>query len=121
MENIGKTPDTVRGTVHGPGYCRDDGIYADYTISSRKFAEDLHLFAVDWEPGQIRWYVDDSLYHVLTPENVPGKWVFDHPFFILLNVAVGGFWPGYPDESTSFPQFMVVDYVRVYSKEGVSK
>lgn len=121
MENIGKTPDTVRGTLHGPGYCRDDGIWADFTLSTQKFADDFHLFAVEWEERQIRWYVDNGLYHFLTAEDVPGKWVFDYPFFILLNVAVGGHWPGYPDETTQFPQHMYVDYVRVYSKEGASK
>jgi beta-glucanase (GH16 family) len=119
MENIGSRPDTVRGTIHGPGYCRDDGIWADYTLNGQKFADDFHLFAVEWEPNQIRWYVDNILYNTLTVENVPGKWVFGHPFFILLNVAVGGYWPGYPDETTIFPQFMAVDYVRVYSKEVI--
>jgi beta-glucanase (GH16 family) len=117
MENIGSRPDTVRGTIHGPGYCRDDGIYADFTLPDGKFADDFHEFALDWEPGRLRWYVDGNEYHTLTPGDVPGRWVFDHPFFILLNVAVGGFWPGYPDETTNMPQFMVVDYVRVYSKE----
>ena len=64
----------------------------------------------------MRWYVDGNEYHTLTTGDVPGKWVFDHPFFLILNVAVGGFWPGYPDETTQFPQVMAVDYVRVYSK-----
>jgi len=114
MENIGKRPDTVRGTIHGPGYFRDDSIGADYTLPGQKFADDFHLFAVEWESGEIRWYVDYSHYNTLTACDVSGKWVFDQPFFILLNVAVGGRWPGYPDETTIFPQFMYVDYVRVY-------
>ncbi len=71
---------------------------------------------LDWEPGRLRWYVDGTKYHTLTPGDVPGEWVFDHPFFIILNVAVGGFWPGYPDETTTLPQFMYVDYVRVYTQ-----
>lgn len=115
MENIGKLPDTVRGTLHGPGYFRDDGIWADYTLADQRFADDFHIFAVEWEPGGIRWYVDNTHYNTITPQDVPGKWVFDHPFFIILNVAVGGSWPGYPDETTQFPQYMLVDYVRVYS------
>lgn len=119
MENIGKTPDTVRGTIHGPGYCRDDGIFADCTITGQRYADDFHLFAVNWEPGQISWFVDNKRYNTLTPESVPGKWVFDHPYFIILNVAVGGYWPGYPDATTRFPQHMYVDYVRVYSKGGI--
>jgi len=114
MENIGKRPDTVRGTIHGPGYFRDASIGADFTLPGQKFADDFHLFAVEWEPGQIRWYVDDSHYNTLTASDVPGNWVFDHPFYLLLNVAVGGHWPGHPDQTTIFPQFMYVDYVRVY-------
>lgn len=117
MENIGKNPGTIRGTLHGPGYYRDEGIWADYTLFGQTFAESFHLFSIEWEHDQIRWYVDDRLYNTLTVEDVPGKWVFDHPFFILLNVAVGGYWPGYPDETTIFPQFMLVDYVRVYSDQ----
>lgn len=116
MENIGKHPDRVRGTLHGPGYFRDDGIFSDFFLDDQLFADDFHVFALEWEPGQLRWYVDNQLFHRLTPDDVPGKWVFDHSFFILLNVAVGGFWPGYPDKTTRFPQFMHVDYVRVYTK-----
>lgn len=115
MENIGKAPDTVRGTVHGPGYFRDDGIWADCTLPGQKISDDFHVFAVEWEPSRISWHVDDIHYSTLTPEDIPGKWVFDHRFFIILNVAVGGYWPGYPDATTQFPQYMVVDYVRVYS------
>ena len=118
MENIGRTPNTVRGTIHGPGYFRDDSIGEDFTRSGEKFADDFHQYAVEWEPGQIRWYVDGINYSTLTPDDVPGRWIFDHPFYILLNVAVGGHWPGYPDETTTFPQFMYVDYVRVYSRRS---
>jgi beta-glucanase (GH16 family) len=121
MENIGKMPAAVRGTLHGPGYCRDDGIYADYTLAAGRFADDFHIYTLDWEPGRLRWYVDGNEYHTLTPDDVPGRWVFDHPFFILLNVAVGGFWPGYPDETTIMPQLMYVDYVRVYTTDSSSK
>jgi beta-glucanase (GH16 family) len=120
MENIGKLPDTVRGTLHGPSCFRDDGIWADYILNGQRFADDFHVFAVEWEPGGIRWFVDNIHYSTITPQDVPGKWVFDHPFFIILNVAVGGFWPGYPDATTQFPQYMLVDYVRVYSQGGYS-
>ena len=60
------------------------------------------------------------MYFKLTPTAVPGDWVFDHPFFLLLNVAVGGEWPGYPDDTTTFPQTMKVDYVRIYESTAVS-
>ena len=116
MENVGRTPDTIRGTIHGPGYSGDDGVWADYMLAEGRFADDYHIFAIEWEPGQIRWYVDGDLFKTRTPEDVPGPWVFDHPFFLILNLAVGGYWPGYPDDTTVFPQFMLVDYVRVYQR-----
>jgi beta-glucanase (GH16 family) len=119
MENIGKEPSTVHGTIHGPGYSGDKGPSAAFSLPGRRrFAHDFHLFAVEWEPQQIRFYVDDALYATRTPGDLPAgaKWVYDHPFFILLNVAVGGNWPGPPDSTTRFPQKMLVDYVRVYQR-----
>jgi beta-glucanase (GH16 family) len=118
MEYIGKKPDTVRGTIHGPIYFRDDSVGADFTLPGYQFSDNFHLYAIEWEPEELRWYVDENHYNTLTPADLPGPWVFDHPFFILLNLAVGGHWPGYPDETTVFPQFMYVDYVRVYEKGG---
>jgi beta-glucanase (GH16 family) len=114
MENIGSRLDTVRGTIHGPGYCRDDSVGADFTLKGHVFSNDFHIYAIEWDSEKIDWYVDDTKYLTLTKEDVPGKWVFDHPFYILLNFAVGGFWPGYPDETTVFPQSMLIDFVRVY-------
>jgi beta-glucanase (GH16 family) len=120
MENIGKEPSIVHGTIHGPGYSGGDGVGAAYTLSNgQKFSDDFHTFAVEWEPNVLRWYVDGLLYKTITPNDskIAGKpWVFDHPFFIILNVAVGGGWPGNPDTSTVFPQQMLVDYVRVYQR-----
>jgi beta-glucanase (GH16 family) len=116
MEHIGKKPDTVRGTLHGPGFFRDDSLGADFTWPGQKIADDFHLYALEWEPGEIHWFIDDIHYLTLTANDMPGGWVFDHPFYILLNVAVGGHWPGYPDETTIFPQCMFVDFVRVYSQ-----
>jgi beta-glucanase (GH16 family) len=76
------------------------------------------VYAVEWEPDAIRFYLDNQLYETHTPADVPAgsTWVYDHPFFMLLNVAVGGGWPGSPDGSTVFPQTMKVDYVRVYKR-----
>lgn len=117
LENIGKEPGMIHGTVHGPGYSGARGVGASYSLpDGRPFADDFHVFAVEWEPEEIRWYVDDVLFNTLTPDDLPGEWVFNHPFFILMNVAVGGHWPGYPDDTTSFPQRMIVDYVRVYER-----
>jgi len=119
MENIGKEPAMVHGTIHGPGYSGDKGISAPYSLPpDQHFANDFHLYAVEWEPKAIRFYVDDHLYATRTPADLPKgtKWVYAHPFFLLMNVAVGGGWPGNPDATTVFPQTMLVDYVRVYSK-----
>ena len=119
MENIGKEPDKMHGTIHGPGYSGSEGLGGSYTLPSGKFADNFHIFALEWEPSAIRFYADGNLYETRTPADLPaGKtWVFDHPFFILLNVAVGGGWPGNPDRTTVFPQRMVVDYVKVYARK----
>jgi beta-glucuronidase len=120
MENIGKEPGTVHGTIHGPGYSGSKGISTPLTLEAgRKFADDFHVYAVEWEPNVIRWYVDDRLYKTVTPADLPAgtRWVYDHPFYLLLNLAVGGDWPGSPDGTTAFPQSMLVDYVRVYERE----
>jgi beta-glucanase (GH16 family) len=116
MENIGREPSTVHGTIHGPGYSGAAGIGSAYNLPAGVFADDFHVFAIEWEPGAIRWYVDGNLYQTRTETDLHAgaAWVFDHPFFILLNVAVGGSWPGNPDSTTVFPQRMYVDYVRVY-------
>jgi len=117
MENIGKEPALVHGTIHGPGYSGDKGPGASFGLPGDvRFADDFHLYAVEWGPKFIRFYVDEHLYATRTPADLPkgAKWVYDHPFFMLLNVAVGGGWPGNPDDTTVFPQTMLVDYVRAY-------
>ena len=119
MENIGKEPSLVHGTIHGPGYSGDKGIGSPFTLpDNARFADDFHIYAVEWEPKAIRFYVDDHLYATRTPAELPEgtKWAYDHPFFLLLNVAVGGNWPGNPDATSQFPQTMLVDYVRVYKR-----
>jgi beta-glucanase (GH16 family) len=120
MENIGKEPSTIHGTIHGPGYSGANGIGSPYSLASGKFSDDYHLFAVEWQPNVIRFYVDNQLYATRTPADLPAgtTWVYDHPFFIILNVAVGGSWPGNPDNTTVFPETMLVDYVRVYQRSG---
>ncbi len=116
MENVGFEPHRVHGTVHGPGYSGSAGITGMYQHPQGwSFADDFHTFAVDWKPGEITWFVDGQQFHRVTRASVGANaWVFDQPFFLILNVAVGGQWPGYPDGTTSFPQQMKVDYVRVY-------
>ncbi|MGN8050198.1 glycoside hydrolase family 16 protein [Curtobacterium sp. 22159] len=116
MENVGYEPAVVHGTVHGPGYSGAAGISAAYTNpSGAAFADDFHVFAVDWRPDSITWSVDGTAYRTVTRADVGSNpWVFDKPFFVVLNVAVGGGWPGSPDASTRFPQQMTVDWLRVY-------
>ncbi|MCA9994319.1 MAG: glycoside hydrolase family 16 protein [Anaerolineales bacterium] len=114
MEHIGREPANLYGTVHGPGYSGANGVGGSYTMPSGSLSDNFHIFAVEWETNAIRWYIDGINYMTVTPNDVPGDWVFDHPFFLILNVAVGGNWPGSPDGTTVFPQQMLVDYVRVY-------
>jgi beta-glucanase (GH16 family) len=117
MENIGKEPATVHGSLHGPGYSGGSPLTASFDLpGGAALADDYHVYAVEWEKDAVRFYLDDNLYETRTPADVPAgkKWVYDHPFFLLLNVAVGGGWPGDPDGTTLFPQKMLVDYVRVY-------
>jgi beta-glucanase (GH16 family) len=120
MESAGDTePAMIHGSLHGPGYSGANALTAAYTLSRGRFSDGFHVFAVEWAPQVVRFFVDGELYATKTPSDVPvGKrWVFDHPFFILLNLAVGGNLPGSPRNSTVFPQRMLVDYVRVYSRK----
>lgn len=121
MEYLGDEPTTSFGTIHGPGYSGGESISKEYTLENNRFDTEFHVFGIEWSPNQINWYVDDVLYLSLTPEDVEeetdgeGEWVFnDRPFYIILNVAVGGNLPGAPNAETVFPQSMIVDYVRVY-------
>ncbi|UCH24530.1 MAG: family 16 glycosylhydrolase [Trueperaceae bacterium] len=119
MENIGREPSLIHGTIHGPGYSGGEGIGASYALTAgERFADGFHTFAIEWEPEEIRWYADGQHYNSLTPADLPSgrPWVFDHPFFLILNVAVGGYWSGYPDATSTFPQRLKVDYVRVYQE-----
>lgn len=116
MEYIGRDANRIYGTVHGPGYSGSGGVGHYTNMPAGSVNENFHVYAVEWEPEEIRWYVDEQEFFKLTPQAVPGRWVYDHPFFIIINLAVGGNWPGAPDESTVFPQFLLVDYVRVYQR-----
>jgi beta-glucanase (GH16 family) len=120
MENIGREPAIVHGTIHGPGYFGANGIGSSYSLPTGRFADEFHIYAVEWGPSQIRFYVDDHLYATRVPTDLPPgtKWVYDHPFYVILDLAVGGGWPGNPDNSTVFPQKMLIDYVRAYKQSN---
>jgi beta-glucanase (GH16 family) len=116
MENIGKEPAIVHGTLHGPGYSGEHAFGKPQALDKGTYADDFHVYAVEWEPGEIRWYRDAILYHTARPALVKGVWPFERPFFVILNLAVGGYWPGYADATTPLPQQMLVDWVRVYQR-----
>lgn len=121
MENVGSEPARVLGSLHGPGYSGGDSLHGEFLLDGgRRFSDDFCLFAVEWEPAVVRFYVNENVYATFTPADLPAgaTWVFDKPFFMLLNVAVGGNWPGPPDATTVFPQKLFVDYVRVYRRAG---
>lgn len=121
MEILGHETNKTYGTLHGPGYSGGGSIGASYTLPSGNFSQGFHTFTVDWSPNLIKWYVDGVLFSQKTPADLNGNpWVFDKPHFILLNLAVGGQWPGSPDASTAFPARYVVDYVAVYEAGGTT-
>jgi len=114
MEYLGNQPTKVLGTVHGPGYSGGSAITKSYSLIKNRFDNDFHIFGIEWGENYINYYVDDVLYNQITPADVTGEWVFNEPFYIILNVAVGGNLPGSPNNETSFPQTMLVDYVKIY-------
>jgi beta-glucanase (GH16 family) len=120
MENVGKEPSIVHATVHGPGYSGDKGITAARILpGGEKFADKFHVYGVEWSVNSIDFFVDRKAYAKVTRASLPAgtTWVFDKPFFLLLNVAVGGTWPGNPDLSTHFPQSMLVDWVKIWKRD----
>ena len=124
MENVGKEPEVVHASIHGPGYAGGSAIETHYNLAAgERFADSFHLFAIEWDSDSILFYVDQHLYAKRTRADLPpgGKWVFDKPFFLVLNLAIGGDWAGVPDSSTVFPKDMLVDYVRVYQRDEAVK
>jgi len=125
MENLGNEVDTIHGTIHfGEPHKQDQGTYK--LDNGEAFADDYHVYTIEWEPGEIRWYIDDIQYHTANDwysynsnneESYTYPAPFDQPFFLIMNISIGGGWPGNPDSSTIFPQQMLVDYVRVYDKD----
>ena len=121
MELVGHQPARVHGTLHYGGEAPANEYSGDwYQLSSGTFADDFHVFALEWEEGEIRWYVDGVHYQTQTEwysTGGPYPAPFDRRFHLIMNVAVGGNWPGNPDLSTPFPQAMEVDWVRVYRSD----
>ena len=116
LETIGEHQ-RVYGTLHGPGYSGAHGLQGKTDLPTGQAVDTaFHVYAVEWSPNEIKFFVDDQLFATHTPQELPAgaAWVFQHNFFVLFDLAVGGYWPGNPDSSTVFPQKMLVDYVRVY-------
>lgn len=116
MELRGQEPHIIHGTIHGPGYSGGNPVTGSYALVNDRFDNDFHLFAIEWDKDRIDFFVDDYLYQRIERSNVPGEWVYDQPFFILINLAVGGNYVGFPTAQTPFPQKMYIDYVRVYQE-----
>jgi len=119
VEFLGHDKWTAYGTLHGPGYFGSNGIQGRIRLEppTPDFTSDFHVFGIMWDEEKIVWYVDNTVYHIVTKSAIESRgkaWVFDNDFFIILNLAVGGYWPGYPTNETPFPARMYVDYVRVY-------
>jgi beta-glucanase (GH16 family) len=117
MEQRGQQPSITYGSVHGPGYSGGSAITKPYALTNGRFDTDYHVYAIEWGVDYIDYFVDNFLYSRITNKDVTGEWVFDHPFYLILNVAVGGNFVGFPTSGTPFPQSMYVDYVKVYKQK----
>lgn len=117
MENKGYQPNIVTSALHFPGHSGGSSIGGSFGYEHQRFDTDFHIFAVEWDAAKIDFYVDNVLYkRVHASEAADGEWAFDHTFFIILNLAVGGTFVGNPTDDSIFPQSLYVDYVRVYQK-----
>lgn len=114
MELRGQEPNIIHGSLHGPGYSAGQAVTKKHTFFDDRFDARFNLFAIEWDEDKIDFFVNDFLYQRIRKEDVPGEWVFNQPFFIIMNIAVGGTFVGFPVANTPYPQTMTIDYVRVY-------
>lgn len=117
MEQRGQQSAVTIGTVHGPGYSGGNAVGKPYGLTNGRFDNDYYIYAIEWGENYVDFFVNDFLYNRITPSDVTGEWVFDQPFYMLLNVAVGGNFVGFPTDGTPFPQSMTIDYVKVYKQK----
>jgi beta-glucanase (GH16 family) len=108
VENFGTDPAAVHGTIHGPGYAGRSGVTGSCDAGV-DLTDDFHEYALHWEPERIRWLLDGRPYHQVTAADLPGPWVFEHDFFLLLNVAVRGRFSVPPPADLAFPRTMLID------------
>jgi beta-glucanase (GH16 family) len=116
MEMVGHEPEKVHGTVHyGPDWPENQFTGTSYSLDDGTFADDFHIFSIEWKMDSIKWFVDGNEFFSVTPSRLqPHQYPFNARFHLVMNLAVGGNWPGIPDETTEFPQSLIVDYVRIY-------
>ncbi len=124
MEILGSDPYHVMGSIHGPqaggaGPAESYGLTTAYS-SRTPLSGSFHTYGMEWSPDEVRISVDGQVYAIYAPLSLPpgAQWVFDHPFYLVLDLAVGGNWPGAPNQSTSFPASMLVDSIRYWSYSG---
>ncbi len=117
MEQKGQYPFVTYGSLHGPGYSGRYAITNSYRLETGSFQDEFYVYAVEWGEEYIDFYVNDNLYKSIRTSSFRGEWVYNQPFFLILNVAVGGSFAGSPSDNTNFPTSMVVDYVRVYKEK----
>ena len=114
MEHLGQRPERVFGTVHCPGHAGRHGISGDH-VAGADLTTDFHLYGVDWQPDRIAWSLDEDEYFGVTRDGLGSAWVFDHPFYLLLNLAVGGWLGGDVGADTVFPADLLVEFIRVFA------
>ena len=117
MEHRGQRVFESTGAVHGRGFSAGESIGGRFT-ATEPLHKGFHDFALEWSPDELRWYVDQERFLTVRPDQLPkdSAWPFQRPFFLLLNLAVGGHYVGAPDSTTRFPQQLLIDYVRVYQQ-----
>ncbi|PUA80362.1 glycoside hydrolase family 16 protein [Nocardioides currus] len=113
MEHVGTEPRRCCGTLHGPGYSGLAGGVGAAIDAGTDLSEDFHDYAVLWDESGITWLLDDREHHRLTRSDVPGPWPFDHPFFLLVNLAIGGDWPELDTDTPDLPAVLLVDRISV--------
>ncbi len=118
MENHGSAPQSVSSAIHGPGYFGATPFAQGYVLGSGTFADDFHVFAVEWNAERVQFFVDDRQHYAIERTDVQrhGAWVFDKAFFVILNLAVGGNFDGDPKSDAILPATMLIDYVRAYTR-----
>ncbi|QQL44103.1 glycoside hydrolase family 16 protein [Sulfuriroseicoccus oceanibius] len=120
VETVGHQPDKVHGTLHfGDKWPNNRHSGSHFSVPNGDFSKQFHVFSLEWEPTEMRWYVDGELYQTINKWDstaAPYPAPFDQPFHLIINLAVGGNWPGVPNATTPFPALMRVDYVRVYQR-----